>query len=340
MHYRELDKYPPILNLVNFAIKERFSISVISGLFFKKNKLIIFLDYLIFTLRTFFSLLFSKNQNVLYYESISAIPIYFYFRLLPYSKKKLFIHYHEYFSKEEYLKQSFFERLGRKLEIVLFKRARWISHTNKQRLELFHLEFPFIEKNVLKELPNYPPPSWQNASEPIEIDKKNAIKMVHIGALSIENMFLENLLNFCGNNTNFSIDFYSHNFNSEVIELLSKYTNCQIKGSISYEKIPTLKGKYDVGLVLYNGSTLNFTYNAPNKVFEYLALDFDVWCSDKLISAKDFQRLDCYPKLLMVDYTRLDKLDICKARSIEGLSYSASPYNCEGVYAPFFENLI
>jgi hypothetical protein len=339
LHLRELGKYPPILNFLSYAAKQDVKINCITGKFYSKNRLLNVFDYLIFTIRSFFVLFFSKNQNILYYESISAIPIFCYFKVLPFSKKKIYIHYHEYFNKGEYDQQSFFERLGRKLEVKIFKRAVWISHTNKHRLDLFHEEFPRIEKHILKELPNYPPSSWLKAPKQGFKETGNTKKLVHIGALSAKGMYLQNILEFVGNDPKFSIDFYSHNFTTEISELLSKYTNCQIKGSIAYEDIPTLKGKYDIGLVLYNGSSLNFIYNAPNKIFEYLALDLDVWCSDKLITARDHERLNCYPKMIMVDFENLKDFDEEKALNKEGLKYIPSPYFCEAVYQKLLQEL-
>lgn len=336
IHYRDLDKYPPILNLIQFLNEKEFNFSCITSFHNStiiSNKFLNVLSYFVFSIKVFFTLIFSNKRSILYFESISAWPIYFYYLIFPSSKKKLLIHYHEYFSNLEYLNQSYFEKYGRKFEKKLFSRAIWISHTNKHRLDLFHKEFPDLDECLLRTMPNYPPSSWLRVPKQInEAQKTDIIKLVHIGALSTNGMYLEHVLKHFGNNPKYIIDFYSHNFTPEITALISSYSNCSIKGSIAYQDIPTLKGLYDVGLVLYNGSSLNFTYNAPNKIFEYLALDLDVWCSDKLITASDHERLDGYPKMIMVDYENLEAFDVEKATDKSGLKYVPSPYVCEPVY--------
>jgi hypothetical protein len=152
-------------------------------------------------------------------------------------------------------------------------------------------------------------------------------------------MYLTEVLTRFGNSSEFSIDFYSFTFSDNVKVLINQYTNCHIMGAIQYKDIPKLKGKYDVGLVMYKAESLNFKYNAPNKIFEYLALDMDVWCSDRLFTAKEYKRDHCYPKLLMVDYDNLETFNENKALDKTGLAYKQSNYICEEVYESFLEHL-
>jgi hypothetical protein len=71
------------------------------------------------------------------------------------------VHFHEYFSKDDYQSQSFLERLGRKYDLTLFKRAEWISHTNKDRIELLKIDIDFIiNKAIFKIIPNNSFKSW------------------------------------------------------------------------------------------------------------------------------------------------------------------------------------
>lgn len=342
IHYRDLAKYPPILNLIQFLKEKEFNFSCITSFHnssINSNKFLNALSYFVFSIKVFFTLIFSNKRSILYFESISAWPIYFYYLIFPSSKKKLLIHYHEYFSNLEYLNQSYFEKYGRKFEKKLFSRAIWISHTNKHRLDLFHKEFPDLDECLLRTMPNYPPFSWiKSPKQSLNENNQKVTKLIYIGAIS-KGMYLENVLSNFGNNFNFLIHFYSHNFTEDVNNLISSYSNCSIKGSIAYHDIPSLKGLYEVGLVIYNGSSLNFTYNAPNKIFEYLALDLDVWCSDKLITAKDYERLDCYPKMIMVDYDNLEAFNVEKATDKSGLQHAPSPYVCEPVYEKLLSSL-
>lgn len=344
LHYRDTLKYPPILNFIHFlTVSKKISLKYISAprLVFADSNLNRFfntLAFLSFTFHSFLALMLSK-RDVIYYESISATPVFLYFFLFRGAKKRLFIHYHEYFSKKDYEKQSLYERLGRRLEERLFKKAVWISHTNKHRLSLFKEEFPYLNDEVLKIMPNYPPSAWLESNMESAENQASKTRLLHIGSLSKRGLYLEELLNSLGNHPNFNIDFYSHKFTAEVKDLITSYDNCQVCGSIAYHDIPSLRGKYDVGLVLYNGSSLNFTYNAPNKIFEYLALGLDVWCSDKLITAKDYERLDCYPKIILLDYEQLDHFDVEKALDKTGLPYVPSPYVCEPVYEKFLDKI-
>jgi hypothetical protein len=339
VHFRKKSLYPPVLNLNRFLCDNCINSKIIDGDIIKSHndnnivmrKLVLYLNLFFFTLKSFSFILFDRKEPVIYFESISAIPIWLYYFLFPFSRNNLFIHYHEYYSQDEYSNYSFFERLGRRLEIKLFERASWISHTNQDRLRLFHKEFPYLSDSVLKTMPNYPPQSWLNQDYPGR-DNKEIIKLVHIGSLSLEGMYLKEVLNHFGSQPKYSIDFYSHNFTKEVKEAIQLHDNCTVHGSIYYHDLPKLKGLYDVGLVLYKGLSLNFTYNAPNKIFEYLALNLDVWCSHKLVTAKKYVRIDCYPKMLIVDFEKLDEFDYKKALDKKDLSYVPSPYICEPIY--------
>lgn len=348
IHFRNKSIYPPVLNVHEFISKHGVDCKIIDGQILKinifefniLNKLFLHLNYFLFTFKSLFFILKNKNQSVIYYESLSALPIYISITFFRISKLKLFIHYHEYFSDQnEYQRQSFYERFGRRLEKKLFYIAKWISHTNEYRLDFFRNEFPQISNEVLKVMPNYPPKSWLE-QQIREKNINNIIKLVHIGSISLQDMYLQEVLNQFGSNPKFAIDFYSHKFTDEVKKSILQHYNCAIHSAIDYQDIPKLKGIYDVGLVLYKGLSLNFIYNAPNKIFEYLGLDLDVWCSDKLITAKDYQRLDCYPKMLMVDFEKLKDFDINKALNKEGLKYFPSPYVCEPVYEELLKELL
>jgi hypothetical protein len=277
-----------------------------------------------------------NNGPIICYESLSSIGL-FVSNFLK-RKQKVFFHYHEYFSTEEYQNQSYLERLGHRLEKYIQRNACWISHTNNDRLEMWASENPKIKSQILRVLPNYPPEKWIQYNSKISRNDRQ-LKIVHIGSLSLETMYLKEVLAKFGSNEKFTLDFYSHSFTKEVVNAIKVHSNCRINGAIEYQDIFRLKGLYDVGLVIYKGLSLNVKYSAPNKIFEYLALDLDVWCSDKLISAVGYQRNDCYPKMLMVDYTNLDHFDVEQAKSIAGLSNSRSTYTSESVFKEILENL-
>lgn len=50
-----------------------------------------------------------------------------------------------------------------------------------------------------------------------------------------------------------------------------------LDSGINYSDLPGVIRAYDVGVILYNGHIANYVFNAPNKLFEYLACGLDVW---------------------------------------------------------------
>lgn len=365
VHFQPLELYPPAMNFITTVANQselKGKISVLTtknrigpisysktGVVIKRlpqivpssNKLLKLFQYCFIYCSFTLHLLYRRPKVVVYFETLSALPVIFYYFLCRKKKKPMiYIHYHEIVTLDELSQGRWLNKKINSLEKRIYKHATWISQTNAQRLELFQEQYDLDgTHNRFHILPNYPPYSWLKAPKHKHSENANIIKLVHIGALSTKSMYLENILEFVGNNPKFMIDFYSHKFTQEISQLLSHFENCHIKGSIAYVDIPKLKGLYDVGLVMYNGSSLNFTYNAPNKIFEYLALDLDVWCSDKLITARDHERLDCYPKMIMVDYEKLQDFAVEKGLNKDGLEYIPSPYFCEPVYETLLKEI-
>ncbi|WP_163514099.1 glycosyltransferase family 4 protein [Gelidibacter japonicus] len=346
LHYRPKELYPPLLNLLSFLDEQDVDYKLITtkklrtSNFSIVNKILTTFDYFNYTIKGLGLLIF-KPKNILYFESISVSPLAIFQKIFQLNKYNIFVHYHEYFSMADYKKQSLFERLGRKYELPILKSARWVSHTNNDRLNFFKNDFPTLDISKLQVMPNYPSRLWSIESSKYaskeNVKGNNTIKLLYIGSLSFEGMYLNEILTQYGNNNKFEITFYSHTSNKKIINTLNSYKNVEYKGSINYIDIPSLRGLYDVGLVLYKANSLNVKYCAPNKIFEYLALDLDVWCSDKLITAQDYIIEKTFPKMLLVDFANLDTFQFREALSKKGLYYKQSPYFCEEVYATLLE---
>ena len=60
------------------------------------------------------------------------------------------------------------------------------------------------------------------------------------------------------------------------------------KEGIEYNDIPKVLRKYNIGLILYKALIDNYKYNAPNKLFEYLACNLKVVYSDKMLGIKPY----------------------------------------------------
>ena len=58
--------------------------------------------------------------------------------------------------------------------------------------------------------------------------------------------------------------------------------------SINYYDLPKILVKYDIGITIYKGRILNYVYNVPNKILEYLACGLWVWYSESLVSTTTF----------------------------------------------------
>jgi hypothetical protein len=355
VHFNPLEIFPPAMNLLEYISKTNFpfnKITVITtdsvknlkkfdaqGLYIIRMKginpessvFIKLIRYFNFYFFSFLIFLKIKPSNILYFETLSGLPSLFFKRIFP--KTNIFVHYHEFVTLDELKEGRFLNKFINKVERKMYSQFKWISHTNKERIDLFIKQYNLesIRSNFYI-MPNFPSKNWVVNKEIFYSDTELTTKLVHIGALSFEGMFLNEVLDFFGDNKKYSIDFYSHSINFDIVKKIEKYLNCTFHGSINYLDIPSIYGKYDVGLVLYNGSSLNFTFNAPNKIFEYLALDLDVWCSDKLITAKDFERLHCFPKMILVDYENLKTFNFDQVLDKTDLVYVKSPYFCEPVY--------
>ena len=59
---------------------------------------------------------------------------------------------------------------------------------------------------------------------------------------------------------------------------------------------------------------------------------YDAGMDDSIdIVGKVLQRIDCYPKIIMVDFENLEQFDVAEARNFSGIPYIPSPYTLESV---------
>ena len=178
VHYLPLEFYPPAVNFLNaIAKKELLNTKVWTTHNNKKRKVyknptlssisrtiapkkndykgFRLLKYLLFNFKTFMGLLFFNPEVILYYESYSAGPVYWYLKYFG-TNKRLFIHCHEYFDPQWYAKGMSLVKLYHTYEKkYLYPNAAWISHTNAQRVAFFladHPNYPKIEVQTIRKL--------------------------------------------------------------------------------------------------------------------------------------------------------------------------------------------
>lgn len=329
--------------------KSHSSFSITRSSFPKEsdNGLTRLLKYLHYNLLTLIGLIFYRPNKLIYYESYSVWPVYIYTKYFN-RKCHLFIHNHEYESKKEYEKMmttvKYYHTLEKKW---LYPKAQWISQTNADRLKLFHQDHPLISKEVLKVMPNYPPRSWQTKrmgkNEIYKSQKLNtighqpkAIKMVYVGSLSFQSTYLKEVCEWVQKQDGkVQFDVFAYNLYSDIKtylqELNSPYINYYEQG-IEYNEQPKLLDKYQVGLILYKSHNQNFTFNAPNKLFEYLACGLDVWYPDVLQGPQAYNTSNTYPKVVAVDFEQLNAFNWQQAIDKTDCEYKPAEYYCEDVY--------
>ena len=179
------------------------------------------------------------------------------------------------------------------LEAKLLKKVCWVSHTNVERLNLFHNDHIFLQKNILNTYPNFPPENWNDIKK-VKVIKNDKINFVYVGSLSFETMYLKEFINWIHlNSKSYNLDIYSSsNLKYELNNylLFENISNVKIYDEVNYFDLPKFLINYDYGLVLYKGHIPNYVYNVPNKVYEYLSCGLKVLYSNKILSINNFKK--------------------------------------------------
>jgi hypothetical protein len=361
IHFHPLELYPPVMNMLNFLGENGFSVDVLSHettkipelydhpnirvrrlkSFEKRSVLYRQWSYLLFFIRGVLFLKKNRSKSILYYESNSALPVFFFLKTRIRNSYSLYIHYHEYNSIQQYKNNMKFVYLSYLAEkSYLWRKADWISHTNNFRKDLFKIDYPWT--SGLSVLPNYPPRNWSVTKK--REKSKERVKLVYVGSLGLENFYLKELCNWVRENSHLSeLAIYTHNCQQDAKDYLDQL-NCEnitvdYKGYWYYD-LPSVLSLYDVGIIMYNGFSENYIYNETNKLFEYLACGLDVWFSEETKGIYKHITTDTYPKVLKLDYNRLYEYELDQLVDRTGLQYKPASFNCESVYAKFLDQLI
>lgn len=365
LHFRPISLYPPVLNLLKY-ISENTDLRVIVLTSstklskhvnyknvevieafpheFKGFKKILFAKfrYIRFYLMTLSLIVKYKFCSIIFYESISVIGLWLSKQLkLLSSDITIAAHYHEYYTPKEIKNLMLLEQIGYRTENAILKSCDWVSHTNVYRRNLFLKDKKYLSSRIVHAMPNFPSINWSKSENKIT-NISQPIKLVFVGALSLEDMYVKEVIDWIHKqNGRLTLDIISLNIKDEVLDLIQEDNSETIQyiGSYDYVDLPQVLVNYDVGLILYNGNSTNFIYNAPNKLFEYLACGLDVWFSKDLVTSKDYIIENSYPKILEVDFNRLDKFDYQFAISRKGLFHKPTDFYCESVYQNFLKSL-
>lgn len=366
VHFMPLEYYPPVTNFLTFIaeksnitakvwscgnIKKREEyqnrkISITRNAFpdVKEFAIIRLMKYWIFNINTLIGLVIFRPDRLLYYESFSVWPVYFYLKYFN-NAAQLFIHFHEYSSPEWYAEGMRLVKHYHKLEKkYLFNKASWISQTNKIRAELFYNDHNTIYKNKIFILPNYPPKGWQISRNRKIVKNQGVQKLVYIGSLSLKDTFIKEICYWVFDKKGkVQLDIYSYNIHDDTRNFLNRLNDQNItfhNQGIEYDLIPRELQKYDVGLILYKANSVNYRYNETNKLFEYLACGLDVWFPNVMEGTKFYICRDSYPMILDINFENLNQYQNDELVGDANLPTRAINYYCDLEYEKLHKALV
>jgi len=366
IHFKALELYPPVINLLDYLGKnadekilvistdlpedshlKRYQANA-SNIWVKRTgsikpgSLFRIFQYLRFYISSLLLLIKLKPAVVLYFESISSWPALMYKKILG-DSVKLMVHYHEYTTVEEYAHSMRLVKRMHQLEKTMYKNSfNWISHTNEIRLQRFKVDYSLnqIPADIFYTMPNYPSKFWAAGKSKTGKSEKN--RLVYIGALGYDNMYLKETIDWVLSNNQFlSLDLYANIIDTKAADFIKSIKDESINyhGGCNYADLPDVLKMYDVGLVMYKPFDENTVNAVSNKVFEYLACGLDVWFSEDMTYTSVYTRRDVYPKVLPINFNRLDDFDFKRSFKRNGLSYQPTDYFCENVYAIIYDKM-
>ncbi len=335
LHFQPLDLYPPVLNLIALLNQHTgFSFTVYTSASEFKKKIGAgphikikywgvmgasaswkrLWHYVKFNAGTTLHLLYLRPSTVMYYESYSAFPALVYQWIFP--KTRLLVHYHEHHEPEWYEQGmktvKWFHQLEKKMA---YPKAKWISQTNRERLDMFlknnNLLFRADRHFVV---PNYPLRSWGKNNDIIKTGAEQPVRMVYVGSFSsMHTLYIKELLEWIkflrGAAT---LDIYFFSTTPEIREWIEtlQCSDIRLMDKVDYENLPDVLKNYQVGVIIYKGVDTNFVFNAPNKLFEYLACGLDVWYPQEMEGCYEYDSAEYWPKVLRLEFNNLKQYDI------------------------------
>jgi len=297
--------------------------------------------YLGFLAATLAGLVRFRPDAILYFEPHSALPVHLYRRWLG-RRTRIFVHHHEYYEPSQFERPGMrLPRLSHRCETRhLFAVAEWISQTNEARRELFLADHPGVAPERVHVLPNHPPRSWyetRNRAWGRSGEAASPLRCVYIGSLSLQDTFVEPLVAWIESTPHpVALDIHAYNVPAETARWLEARTGERIAfhpEGVPYQQLPETLADYHVGLILYRGNTTNFVWNAPNKLFEYLACDLDVWYPPVMAGVRPYLSEETHPRVLEVDYEKLDSIPFEKLCRRGTLPERRERHEAEAVYA-------
>jgi hypothetical protein len=297
------------------------------------------IQYLQYHLISFFGAIGARAQNLVYFETISAfVP----FLLFSWRKgTNLYIHYHEYMDAKEY-ESMWLNKTFHSLEKRIYPRAKWISHTNPRRIELFLSDLGNPPLSNMHVFPNYPPAEWMNVQT--YLNHKLPLRAVHIGALgSVQELYIKEVFDWINKQSGkLTLDLYSFNISQEIQSLIEAQDPNLIrwKGPALYNDLPNLLPQYQIGIIMYRARSENTINSASNKLFEYLTCGLDVWYPQEIKGTYSYDSAEYWPKVIRLDFSSLQQYNLFELVSRKEGYQRKLHYSCEEASKPLLSKLL
>ncbi|HAN39754.1 MAG TPA: hypothetical protein DCQ29_12690 [Chitinophagaceae bacterium] len=351
LHYQPLEKYPPVINLINFLAEREESIQTWifttdninrNNWYQHKSKTIAirrspatcesrvqrYTSHLLFFIKAFLYLVYYKPSVLVVYETYSCLPAYAYLKMN--KSVRVLMHHHEFVSDAEVQDGTKYFQFLTGIEEKLLLKAEWISQTNIDRLQLYKKRFPHISADVFRVMPNYPPLSWYYKQSS---QNKIISHFVFAGALGMESMYVREFSEWIHSmNGAVTWNIYSNNLAKEAEQFFKELDSPFIifNESVPYNQLPGILRKYDAGVILYKGINENQQLSVPNKLIEYYACGLDIWCPKELVSSAAFKKEYHIDSIKMIDFKDVNSFNsnLIKEHSPSDAVFTAeSEYN-------------
>jgi hypothetical protein len=303
--------------------------------------------FLFWHLRAALQLYRWRPDAVLSVEPHSALAAWIW-KVLLRGRAALLIHHHEYYSPaDRHRPGNRLININRVFEKSLLTCAAWVSQTNTDRLTFFRRDHPKLTDDQCHVLPNYPPATWLNHLPKSTLWPRTAagtLRLVYVGSVSLHDTYIGPLVEWIvsPSNTNCTLDIYSTPADPVTNAFLQRHHGSRVTvhaGGIDYDELPDVLSRFDVGLILYRCTTVNFVYNATNKLFEYLTCGLDVWYPPCMLGVAPYARSTAAPRVLETDFDNLQTLDLKPRQSRSHLPTIPWTTTCEDAFKPLLEML-
>ena len=169
--------------------------------------------------------------------------------------------------------------------------------------------------------------------------KAGPLRMVYVGSVSLHDTWIGPLVEWLNSpaNSGCTLDVFCYNLDPTTRSFLQKQSSQAVRfhgAGADYDQLPQLLPKFDVGLILYRCNTVNFVWNASNKLFEYLMCGLDVWYPSCMLGVRPYARSDAAPRVLETDFEKLGQLNLAERRDRAGLSWQPWTTTCEDALEP------